>query len=118
MGIIDSVSSALYSQVMGDKKATITARKLEENFAVLEEMEEVLKMPVKFVHVIRNPFDNIATKLLRVFEARTLAREHNFKVSLKGPCHAILSDSVAQTETTKCWFHSHEKHKTCTKKLQ
>ena len=32
---------------------------------IFEEISQVAQAPIKFIHVIRNPFDNIATMLLR-----------------------------------------------------
>ena len=71
-------------QVIGDKKGTATSSLLRnsENFQVLDEMQNALQIPLKFIHVIRNPFDNIATKLLRQLDSRDLARGKSFKVLL------------------------------------
>ena len=68
-------------QVIGDKKGTSTCALLRkaDDFQVLEEMQGVLQIPLKFIHVIRNPFDNIATKLLREFNSRKLANYEGFK---------------------------------------
>lgn len=73
------------SKVIGDKKGTGTSHLLfkSENFHVLEEIQRTLKIPLKFIHVIRNPFDNIATKVLRQLHTRDNARRGNFKVSFK-----------------------------------
>ena len=74
----------LILQVIGDKKGTATSRLLLSagNIQVLEEMQGALRVPLKFIHVIRNPFDNIATKLLRRLDSRELAYNEGFKVSL------------------------------------
>ena len=40
---------------------------------VLKEIQQVLNIPFKFLHVVRNPFDNIATMLLRTLDKRTNA---------------------------------------------
>jgi len=71
------------TQVIGDKKGTTTSRILKEpkNVKLLDEIQATLKTQLKFIHVIRNPFDNIATKLLRNLDVRDMARDkRNFKV--------------------------------------
>lgn len=51
--------------VIGDKHGQFTARTLAENPELLKKLQDVVKVPVKFIHVVRNPFDNIATMALR-----------------------------------------------------
>ena len=54
---------------------------MNHGFQVLDEIQQFIKVPLKFIHVIRNPFDNIATKVLKNLDARDNARDQNFKVS-------------------------------------
>lgn len=63
--------------VMGAKKGGHTTRRLmkRENLKVLKEIHQVLKLPMKFLHVIRNPYDNIATMMLRDLKKRPDAGE-------------------------------------------
>ena len=80
--IINAVLASYRSS--GDKKGTATSRLLidSKNFRILEEMQGALNIPLKFIHVIRNPFDNIATKVLRQLKARHSAgSDERFKVS-------------------------------------
>ena len=74
----------LILQVIGDKKGTSTSYLLRRagSIQVLEQIQSALKTPLKFIHVIRNPFDNIATQLLRRLNSRKLANNEGFKVSL------------------------------------
>ena len=44
------------------------------------QIEKALKIPIKYIHVIRNPYDNIATMLLRKLNKRPEA-EKGEKVS-------------------------------------
>ncbi len=71
------------TQVIGDKKGTSTSHVLRNprNLKLLNEIQRSLKTKLKFIHVIRNPFDNIATKLLRNLDSRDMARDESFKVS-------------------------------------
>lgn len=36
----------------------------------LEEIKQVVEMPMKFLHVVRNPYDNIATMLVKALKKR------------------------------------------------
>ena len=61
-------------QVMGAKKGGKTTRQLKlQGMKVLNEIQQVLKIPIKYIHVIRNPYDNISTMLLRALDKRTAA---------------------------------------------
>ena len=51
------------------------------NLSILEEISQVVQVPVKFIHVHRNPFDNIATMMLRATESRDAVREDGVRVS-------------------------------------
>lgn len=41
-----------------------------ENMKALKQLQQVLGIPFKFIHVVRNPYDNIATMLLRALHKR------------------------------------------------
>lgn len=47
--------------IMGDKKGGKTIRQLRANPDILEELRREIDLPLYFIHVIRNPFDNIST---------------------------------------------------------
>lgn len=47
--------------VIGDKKGGGSAYLLKENPSLLSIMEQRVGLPVKYIHVYRNPFDNITT---------------------------------------------------------
>ena len=51
--------------VIGDKRGGDTARRLLKDFKLLDRLREVVRVPVKIVHVVRNPLDNISTMVLR-----------------------------------------------------
>ena len=48
-------------RVIGDKHGEFTVCALAENPDLLQKLQDVVRVPIKFVHVVRNPFDNIAT---------------------------------------------------------
>jgi len=49
--------------------------------SILDEINQVVQVPMKFIHVTRNPFDNIATMMLRSMSKRNDVREEGAKVS-------------------------------------
>ena len=54
-------------QVIGDSSGVINSKKLLDDhgyFLVLEEMQALVEIPVKFVHIITNPFDSIASSVI------------------------------------------------------
>ena len=44
---------------------------------ILEEIGKVVQIPMKFIHVTRNPFDNIATIMLRMTGSRNSVRKED-----------------------------------------
>ena len=50
------------------------------DLSILEEIHQVVQVPMKFIHVHRNPFDNIATMMLRATESREAVREEGVRV--------------------------------------
>jgi hypothetical protein len=48
-------------EVIGDKKGGTSSHMIGARPALLEELLRLLPVPVRFVHVVRNPYDNIAT---------------------------------------------------------
>jgi hypothetical protein len=48
-------------RVIGDKHAGRAARRIHENPVLLDRFRRVVKVPIKVLHIIRNPFDNVAS---------------------------------------------------------
>lgn len=72
-----------FVQVIGDKKAAhasviLLKRKGRES---VKKLESELGVKLKFIHVIRNPFDNIATLALRAARVKTNSAQDNLKVT-------------------------------------
>jgi len=69
---------------MGAKKGGQTTRQLfqKENVNAVLQIEKALKIPIKYIHVIRNPYDNIATMLLRKLNKRTEADKGEKVISI------------------------------------
>ena len=47
--------------VIGDKKGSATVKRLSQYPALLETLKREIPLDLKFIHVIRNPFDTIST---------------------------------------------------------
>ena len=56
--------------VIGDKKAEASTFRLDAIPGLLERVRRIVRVPVRFIHVVRNPFDNIATIAVRATESR------------------------------------------------
>tara|TARA_B100000315_G_scaffold252780_2_gene290271 strand:+ start:3096 stop:3950 length:855 start_codon:yes stop_codon:yes gene_type:complete len=52
-------------RVIGDKKGGKSSLRLLENPELLEILRTTVRLPLKIFHVVRNPYDNIATKYCR-----------------------------------------------------
>ena len=74
------ISFFLLCKVIGDKKGGKTATRLMNQSGILEEIKEALQVQMKFIHITRNPFDNIATIMLRATHSRDAVRQAGAKV--------------------------------------
>ncbi|MDY7020341.1 MAG: sulfotransferase [Cyanobacteriota bacterium] len=85
-------------RVIGDKHGQFTVCHLANDPKLLQKLREVVKVPVKFIHVVRNPFDNIATMALRKAKQDSLdvqgTIDHYFKVCESVMKVAKMVDSV------------------------
>ena len=52
-------------RLIGDKKANGTTRVLRRNPGILDSLPQRIPVPFVFLHVVRNPFDNIASRARR-----------------------------------------------------
>ena len=52
-------------RVIGDKKGNASAARLVEDPALLDRIRRVVRVPLRILHVTRNPFDNIARMTMR-----------------------------------------------------
>ena len=51
-----------------------------EKFSILKDLNKTLGIRLKFLHVIRNPFDIISTWVLRLFNVRLQVNDGKTKV--------------------------------------
>jgi len=52
-------------RVVGDSQAGLSTRRLAKRPELLQQLEQVMRVPIRMIHVVRNPFDNIATLMVR-----------------------------------------------------
>jgi hypothetical protein len=52
-------------KVIGDKRAAASTERLQKSPQVLARLRELVRVPVRMVHIVRNPFDNITTMARR-----------------------------------------------------
>jgi len=50
------------ASVMGDKKAAVTALRLSENPALVSRLRDEMDVPLRVIHVVRNPFDHLVAR--------------------------------------------------------
>ncbi|XP_078364494.1 uncharacterized protein LOC144648921 [Oculina patagonica] len=76
-------------KILGDKVGWFTARftSKETGRSLLKQLEDDYHVKAKFVHVIRNPFDNIATMAMRLINGLRLeehTEKHNITKQIDG----------------------------------
>jgi len=90
-------SQGHYTQLLvaGDKKGNGTLRELRRHPHLLGELDRLLPVPFSFVHVIRNPYDNIATRARRTGASLEQAAQGYFaNAELMEKLKARYPDSV------------------------
>lgn len=81
-------------KVIGEKHGEFTACYLAVNPHLLPKLRKVVGVPVKFIHIVRNPFDNIATMAIRKAEKRgTEVNDRDITNNIEryfGICQAVM----------------------------
>ncbi len=75
-------------QVIGDKRGRTSMSRLQQQPSLLEKLQRVVGDPVRFVHVVRNPFDNIST----------MAKRRNMTLEQAADFYFSLCDTVASVK--------------------
>lgn len=57
-------------KVLGDKRGGRTSLLLMDDFSLIDKLQQRLPVPVKIIHVVRNPFDNIVTRAMQGNDVR------------------------------------------------
>ncbi len=83
--------------IMGDKKGDWAVRRVQNDPALLERLQGTMDMPCKWLLVVRNPFDNIATMSLRrggAYDRLRIASPNSatFRAALKAEAGKSIAD--------------------------
>ena len=84
-------------RVIGDKKGAGTTRWLRENPGLLQRLRGIVRVPIRTVHVTRNPFDNIARLNLRKQDPtieRTIQRYEALCKGVRMARNELSSDEI------------------------
>ena len=76
-------------KVIGDKKAQTSTLQLQKNINLIGEMEDKYARPVKMIHAVRNPYDTLATMVLKKDATLEQATE-NLENACQGAAYAYL----------------------------
>lgn len=84
-------------KVIGDKKGGGSSRHLQAKPDIIEKLRETVQLPVKLIHIVRHPLDNIATHKRKYSVKPTLqeAIDDYFK---RVEANAKLKSKVAENE--------------------
>jgi hypothetical protein len=87
-------------QVIGDKKGGMSAIRLTERPELLGRMKKTVGVPLKLVHVVRNPFDNITTILTRQ-QKPTLDESIRWYFDMCGTVARVIADEGESVITVR-----------------
>ncbi|MEH2386215.1 MAG: sulfotransferase [Nostoc sp.] len=80
-------------QVIGDKHGEGTTLRIQANSRYISRLRNIINVNIKFIHIVRNPYDNITTMAKKNPEFnRDLNKSINYYFS--------LCDTIAQFKTT------------------
>jgi hypothetical protein len=65
-------------KIIGDKKGGRSTLQLGEDFTLFMELKEIIGIPVKVIHVMRNPLDNITTMIIRHLPDKKIPEREDF----------------------------------------
>jgi len=84
-------------KVIGDKSGGVTARAIrdspEQFDKVFQELKQTVRVPFKVIHVVRNPYDMVATRLLYRLSTKK-GRKANFSASHKVSDHKTVFSAI------------------------
>ena len=75
-------------RVIGDKRGMTSMSRIQRRPQLLDSLQRVVRDPVRFVHVVRNPFDNIST----------MAKRRSFTLEGAADMYFGLSETVATVQ--------------------
>jgi hypothetical protein len=81
-------------RVIGDKRGGNSVRRIIANPRVRERLERLVRLPVRYVHVVRNPFDNISTIYMKSRQRDVLEASEFYFYHVEGV--AALKQAVGE----------------------
>jgi hypothetical protein len=84
-------------RVIGDKKGGVSTRRLRANPGLLEQLRETIGLPLKLIHVVRNPYDNISTMAIKPEMRLPVELRGKVAVPEAAERYFSLCDTVART---------------------
>lgn len=86
----------VHLRVIGDKHSGRAARRIHQDPALLDRLRRVVKVPIRALHLIRNPFDNIASIAhnRELPLARAIEIYRNLGVAVTDVCGMLHSDEL------------------------
>lgn len=97
-------------EVMGDKHSSNnTFALMEENFNTLEKLSRLVKLPIKFLFNVRNPYDMISSKIIKVSDP-SMSETENFEktISYFTECSDKNLELIKQVSPDKMFMIRHE----------
>lgn len=67
-------------QVVGDKRGAVTTERIADDPGLVPRLGELVGVPVRFVLVVRNPFDNLATMARRAGQPPEAVADRYFRI--------------------------------------
>ena len=88
-------------KVLGDKTGHRSTEVLINNPQKLDILKSIVKVPIKWIHVVRNPFDSLATWAKLNVESRNNKSgiEEEFNIAYQK--YVALNDKIKQLKTTE-----------------
>jgi hypothetical protein len=87
--------------VVGDKTGHRTIEHLISNPEDLEVFKKVVSWPIKWIHVVRNPYDNITTWTKKNLEARKGKSELSTEFNIAFNKYKALNDKISELKKTE-----------------
>ncbi len=89
-------------QIIGDKKGGSSTDQFDADEGIIDRLEKMVRLPIKIIHVIRNPFDIISTRFLKGKNPPELEGESLLDEIIKS--HIRMTQAIARLRQTRMLF--------------
>jgi hypothetical protein len=87
--------------VIGDKTGHRTVEHLISTPEDLDYFKKIIPWPIKWIHVVRNPFDNLATWTKKNYESRKLKANIGTEFDIVFERYTALNDKIKELKETE-----------------